>query len=117
MVGRVQDEVKKISSLGRTQMSRSFLMGERGRLFRRLGEICYPYLKKEGFDIPEVNRLVNQIERMSRKISEIEKQIGEITTHLSEKHDTGQGTDLSTIRQIPSKKIFRRKKPMQQKGT
>ena len=94
-LNRAQDEIVKVSQIGRIRMNRSFLTQERNKIFQRLGEISYDLILEKKIEYPDLNRLVEHITRMNRKIEEIELKLKELTRSLSVRLDADENSDIS----------------------
>ncbi len=103
-VSRAQEEIVKISQMGKTQINRSFLLHERNKLFRNLGEKTYFLAKEKKLKSVELDRLIDQLDRVGRKVSEIESRMKELTRDFSLKLDAEENTDIKKQKKN-SKKI------------
>lgn len=105
ILSRAQDEIVKVSQLGKTQIDRSFLTHERNKLFNKLGKLYYRLIKEDKIRMPDLNRVVDQIDRLSERIEAMEARVKGLTHDLSLKLDAEQETDL--IRQKVKSHRFR----------
>src|SRR5262249_22626568 len=109
VIARAQDEIVKVSQIGKTQINRSFLLHERSRLFVKLGELSYQLVKQEKIKNSEVERMVEQIDRLSRRLEEMGHQMKDLTKALSFRLDADQETD-AVKKEFSGKKGRLRKK-------
>ncbi|GEM_PF-2095135 len=108
VIARAQDEIVKVSQMGKTQIDRSFLKHERSKLYQKLGEMVYQSIKEEKIKLPDTDRLTDQIDRLSKRINEMGDQVKDLTQLLSFKLDAEQETDLR--KEVSRKKFLRKKK-------
>jgi iron-sulfur cluster repair protein YtfE (RIC family) len=109
MLSRAQDEIVKVSQIGKTQIDRSFLAHERHKLFQKLGELVYHLIKEEKVQLPELDRLVEHIDRLSSRINEMGDKVKDLTRFLSLKLDAEHETD-AVKKEVSSRKNRLKKK-------
>ena len=110
VLSRAQDEIVKVSQIGKTQIDRSFLIHERQKLFRKLGEMVYNLVKDEKIVFPDLDRAVEQIDRLSKRIGEMGDKVKDLTRFLSLKLDAGHETDTVKKERSAKKLRLKRKK-------
>ena len=93
ILGRAKEEVIKVSQMGKTHLNRSFLIHERNKLHRKLGEKTHHLVKTKKLNLLDLDRLIDQIDRVGKKIREIEDQMKELTKDFSLKLDAEEQTD------------------------
>lgn len=91
---RFRDEIAKVSQLGKTGVSRSFLVHERLKLVAVLGELAYRYVHQHGTQDVAQKRVVEQIERLSQRIILMDDKVSGLTQDLSLPLDAEEGNDL-----------------------
>lgn len=101
---KLKDEVIKVSQLGRTGFSRSFLIHERMKLTAQLGQEAYRWIIKNGSEELRLRKLVEQIQKLDSKIKHMDDKVSGITHHLSQNLNAEEGND------IPSKRKFAKRK-------
>jgi len=101
---RLKDEVIKVSQLGRTGLSRSFLIHERMKLSALLGEQAYRWIAQHGSEDPLQSKLVDQIEKMNAKIRQMEEKVSGITHDLSLNLNAEVGNDAPLKRRSSARK-------------
>lgn len=94
VLGRAKDEVIKVSQIGKAQVNRSFLLHERKKLYRKLGEKVYSLVKEKQLHSESLDRLVDQLDRMNKKILEVENHMKELIKHFSSRLDAEEQTDV-----------------------
>jgi uncharacterized protein YoxC len=109
-LSRAQDEIVKVSQMGKIYVDRSFLIHERNKLFRKLGEISYQCVKAEKVKTPELSRLADQIDRMGKRIDEMKSRMKDLTHAVTLKLDAEQETDHEIKREVSKKKVRMKKK-------
>ncbi len=102
---KLKDEVIKVSQLGKTGFSRSFLIHERMKLTAQLGQEAYHWIIKNGSEESGLNKLVGQIQKLDSRIRQMDEKVSGITHHLSRNLNAEEGNDISSKR-----KLVRRKK-------
>ena len=108
-LSRAQDEIVKVSQIGKTQIDRSFLAHERHKLFQKLGESVYQLAKEEKVKLPELDRLIEQIDRLSHRINEMGNKVKDLTRFLSLKLDAEHETD-AIKKEVSARKARLKKK-------
>ncbi len=109
VIDRAQEEIIKVSQMGKTQINRSFLLHERNKLFRKLGEKAYVLAKEKKIKSAELDRLIDQLDRIGRKTDEIENRMKELTRDFSLRLDAEQNTDVKRQRKTARKLIAKGK--------
>ncbi|MFO1519743.1 MAG: hypothetical protein U1F57_08810 [bacterium] len=109
VLARAQDEIVKVSQIGKAQINRSFLVHERSRLFVKLGDLAYQLAKEGKVKNSEIERFVDQIDRLSRRLEEMGDQMKDLTKALSLRLDADEETDAMK-RELSAKKGRLRKK-------
>ena len=94
ILDRAKEEVIKVSQMGKTHLNRSFLLHERNKLHRKLGEKTHHLVKMKKINLVDLDRLIDQIDRVGKKIIEIEDQMKELTKDFSLKLDAEEQTDI-----------------------
>ena len=110
VLARAQDEIVKVSQIGKTQIDRSFLIHERHKLFQKLGELVYNLVKEEKIQSPDLDRVVEQIDRLSKRIGEMGDKVKDLTKFLSLKLDAANDTDVIKKERSSKKIRLKRKK-------
>jgi hypothetical protein len=110
VISRAQDEIVKVSQIGKTQIDRSFLAHERHKLFQKLGESVYRLVKEEKIKIPELDRMVEHIDRLSHRINEMGDKVKDLTRFISLKLDAEHETDAIKKERSSKKVRLKRKK-------
>jgi len=110
VLARAQDEIVKVSQIGKTQIDRSFLIHERHKLFQKLGELVYSLVKEEKIQSHDLDRVVEQIDRLSKRIGEMGDKVKDLTRFLSLKLDAENETDVKKERSSKKLRLKRKKK-------
>ncbi|MBL7685220.1 MAG: hypothetical protein JNK65_04190 [Deltaproteobacteria bacterium] len=117
VLSKAQEEIIKVSQVGKAQVDRSFLIHERNKLFQKMGEVSYALIKENHLQVKGLERFTDQIDRLNRRIHEKSDQMRLLTKFISSKLDIESEIDDQEAPEdeVVYKKLSRKKTSFKKK--